>query len=400
MSGTPLCDELLKGVAVVIDDEVGKSSSDIAHLIEEIEKRNIPCLKYSELPDNSVIENFSDVPFIILDWKFGSEDGVTVSQYQVEDNIAFIRDVRKYCFVPIFIFTNKGLDDLEEDLRSHNASDFVGDSMIFLKNKSELIDGKLFDEIEEWLKSTPSAYVIKKWAFEYKKAKISMFNDLYSKSKNWPSVFWKGYVTDSTNPSDELSEMLMKNLQGRFSNIKFDEQVINQHISESGNGEDLHKVWEGAYFIPNASLDENTVKPGDVFLINGEYFINIKPECDCVIRNDNELELYLIEGKICSKNNIGNLLKSRNDNGTKRWETNRNNDGGHACFGICGSKDINFKFKSFKIMDWTLIKNCRIGRLTQPFIGIIQQKFASHIQRIGLPPLPYELGEYIHNKYK
>ena len=136
MSGTPLCDELLKGVAVVIDDEVGKSSSDIAHLIEEIEKRNIPCLKYSELPDNSVIENFSDVPFIILDWKFGSEDGVTVSQYQVEDNIAFIRDVRKYCFVPIFIFTNKGLDDLEEDLRSHNASDFVGDSMIFLKNKS------------------------------------------------------------------------------------------------------------------------------------------------------------------------------------------------------------------------------------------------------------------------
>ena len=230
MSGTPLCDELLKGVAVIIDDEVGESSSGISRLIMDIEKRKIPCLKYSELPDNSVIDNFSDAPFIILDWKFGSGDGVTVSQYQLEDNIDFIRHVRKNCFVPIFIFTNQNLDNLKDDLRSHDAADFVGDSMIFLKNKSELIGGKLFDEIEEWLKSTPSAYVIKKWALEYKKAKISMFNDLYSKSKNWPSVFWNGYGSDGTNPSVELNEMLMQNLQGRFSNIEFDEGIINQNI--------------------------------------------------------------------------------------------------------------------------------------------------------------------------
>lgn len=399
MSDTPLCDELLKGVAVVIDDEVNDSRSDIANLIKNIEERKIPCVKYSELPDNSVAESFSDVPFIILDWKFGMADGVSVSQYQLDDNIHFIQHVRKNCFVPIFIFTNKDLDELKDELRSHNAADLVEDSMIFLKNKNELIDGKLFDEIEEWLKSTPSAYVIKKWALEYKKAKISMFNDLYSKSKNWPSVFWKGYDSDGTNPSVELNEMLMQNLQGRFSNIEFDEEVINQNLSESCNGEDLHKVWEGAYFIQNDSLDENTVKPGDIFLIDGKYYMNIKPECDCVIR-DNELELYLIEGNICSKSNIGNILKCRNDNRTRRCETNRNNDGGHACFGICDGKDINFKFKSFKIMNWALIKKYRVGRLTQPFIGIIQQKFASHIQRIGLPPLPYELGEYINNKYK
>ena len=71
MSDTPLCDELLKGVAVVIDDEVNDSRSDIANLIKNIEERKIPCVKYSELPDNSVAESFSDVPFIILDWKFG-----------------------------------------------------------------------------------------------------------------------------------------------------------------------------------------------------------------------------------------------------------------------------------------------------------------------------------------
>ena len=137
MSGTPLCDELLKGIAVVIDDQINDSDSDIAKLIEDIEEKHIPCVKYSELPDISVVESFSDILFIILDWKFDMADGVSGSQYQVEDNIDFIRHVRKNCFVPIFIFTNKILDDLEEDLRSHNAADIVGDSMIFLKNKSQ-----------------------------------------------------------------------------------------------------------------------------------------------------------------------------------------------------------------------------------------------------------------------
>lgn len=395
MSGTPLCDELLKGIAVVIDDQINDSDSDIAKLIEDIEEKHIPCVKYSELPDISVVESFSDILFIILDWKFDMADGVSGSQYQVEDNIDFIRHVRKNCFVPIFIFTNKILDDLEEDLRSHNAADIVGDSMIFLKNKSELIGGKLFDEIEEWLKSTPSAYVIKKWAMEYKKAKNSMFLDLYSKHSSWPSIFWKRFDTDGTNPSYELREMLMKNLLCRCSGCEFDKEIVCPPGTVEYSGEDYLSVWGGSYFIDEKHLDSKSIMPGDIFFKNGKYLINIKAECDCVLRDNSNPQLYLLEGAVCN----GGMLESKKAlfKKDKKYHINTQ-ESSFLCIGISDNKQILFNFKSLSIKTWRSLKKYRIGRLTQPFIGSIQQKYATYLHRIGLPPTPDEICKLLIGK--
>ena len=43
-------EELFKGIAVIIDDEINDESSPIFNIRKLIEKRNIPVLTYAEIP--------------------------------------------------------------------------------------------------------------------------------------------------------------------------------------------------------------------------------------------------------------------------------------------------------------------------------------------------------------
>ena len=47
-----------------------------------------------------------------------------------------------------------------------------------------------------------------------------------------------------------------------------------------------------------------------------------------------------------------------------------------------------FTFRELKIKKWKDIKDYRIGRLLPPYITKIQQKYASYLQRLGLPSIP------------
>ena len=74
-------ENLSSGIAVVIDDEIGDDKANINNLISQIEKQNMPCLKYKELPEDSVIDHFEGISFLLLDWKLQADTlGESVSE--------------------------------------------------------------------------------------------------------------------------------------------------------------------------------------------------------------------------------------------------------------------------------------------------------------------------------
>ena len=59
-------EELFKGIAVIIDDEINDESSPIFNIRKLIEKRNIPVLTYAEIPSVEIIEAFQRNYILIL----------------------------------------------------------------------------------------------------------------------------------------------------------------------------------------------------------------------------------------------------------------------------------------------------------------------------------------------
>ena len=62
-------EKLFSGVAVVIDDEVNDSSSNINKIVAQIESAKIPVLKYTSLPEDDIVSHFQNLSFLLLDWR-------------------------------------------------------------------------------------------------------------------------------------------------------------------------------------------------------------------------------------------------------------------------------------------------------------------------------------------
>ena len=63
----------------------------------------------------------------------------------------------------------------------------------------------MFTEIENWLKETPSIYVLKEWEYYMAKAKLNLFKDFNDIYTNWAEVLQKSYKEDGVDPDNELN---------------------------------------------------------------------------------------------------------------------------------------------------------------------------------------------------
>lgn len=213
-------EKLLNGIAVVIDDQIG-NESEIDNFISQIEKQSIPYITYKKLPKDD-IEHFDGISFLLLDWKLQQDElsqaltkGVTqptgLSKFSIEENISFLRKLKESCFTPIFIFTNESVSEVIEILKSNDLYHDNKPNYIFVKNKKDLKGRtKLFKTIEDWIKKTPSIYILKAWEKEYQLAKNKLFHDFYRISPNWPTILWQSFSADGVNMSLELGEMITK----------------------------------------------------------------------------------------------------------------------------------------------------------------------------------------------
>jgi len=389
--------DIFNGIAVIIDDEIGEETAYINKLIEQIEDKNIPCVKYTALPNEDSIDNLQGISFLLLDWLILETDirdflteGVninsTLQRELTNANIQFIKRLKEKCFIPIFIFTNEDTSEIISKLEMNNLYKSDKSNFIFVKNKSELLDGELFNEIYSWIQETPSIYVLKEWEKEYEKAKNRLFWDFYNMSPSWPKILWDNFSSDSVNMSGALGEVISRNLCTRMTPFSFREDYLLDDISNDDKDE-VRRVLEGERFIKEDGLHKDSIAAGDVFKLKGKIYLNIRPDCDCVPnRNDehstiDDVNLYLLKGNRLANDKEGDCFNEKYGHFNEQ-------DNNSIVFSMIECKSYVFQFKDLNIKNWSELKNKRIGRLLPPYITRIQQRYAFYLQRQGLPRTP------------
>ena len=384
------------GIAVIIDDDIGDENANVSLLIDSIEAKHIPCIKYVTLPNDRCVKNFADAAFIILDWNLhnslGSlgEYGVRSTLLKEEDeqeNIRFIQLVLKSCFVPLFIFTNENTADVESKLRASDLYTADIPNRIFIESKSSLVNGNDLDlKITQWTKKNPSVQILNKWDFAYKKAKSELFNDFYAASPCWPLIMKKEMDEDGISPDTAFIDLITRNLITRISplaTVSFDSALLANSKSDRTA---IEKVLQGERYIHKRKLGDKEIRTGDLFKLDGKYYLNIKSHCDLLRCNRTQLDLYLLEGTVFTDEEIQTRFESEYAEG---WKGNWKNHVDEAIISyLDDQKHIRFSFRDFSIRKWVDIKDYRVGRLLDPYMLNVQQRFSLYISRQGFLRIP------------
>ena len=180
--------QLFSGVGVVIDEaihEQEQTPNRIQVIVKSIRSKHIPVLEYDDLPKENEISRLHSISFLILDWNLSGIH--PIPNATITDNIEFIKKLYEVCFVPLFIFSDEDPHTIEVALSEQNITSQK--CPIFIKKKEDIdtVD-KLFDEIEKWIKKTPSVYVLKEWEKSTREAKTKMLWTLSTAHPVWPKI--------------------------------------------------------------------------------------------------------------------------------------------------------------------------------------------------------------------
>lgn len=393
---------LFKGLAIVIDDQIFEAGSEIDQIINLIKKHGGYVVGMDALPAaNSDFQNFSGAAFFIMDWQLHGnllvdpETGAsiaipsTLKRQHLQEKVEFLTNLKNTKLAPVFIFTNDDPEVVRDALHKHPDLYQKGKpSHIFVYNKIDVIAKGVFEVLNEWIMATPSVLVLKSWEHEYERAKNSMFSDFYSRSIYWPALLWRTFEADGVPASDELGRVITRNLFSRMTPFHLDlhgfSETMDRHQRESPTEyqSTLLKVLEGERFVRKEGLHDDSIAPGDVFKDKGYYWINIRPDCDCVVRGDMaDVDLYILKGSKVSNREISkNLDVDRGVFSEREDEV--------IVFAMYDGSSVSFKLKEIHVRQWSEMKKLRIGRLLAPFLTRVQQRYSGYLQRPGLPKIP------------
>lgn len=414
--------ELFKGIAVVIDDEINdivdnefdKSTSDkkiipIHKILDQLDAEHIPYVKYCELPDDGVIENLQNVSFVLLDWKLCSqisqedtEAGVRMPAGKESENdstnIEFLKKLQETCFCPIFIFSNENIDSIILKLKQGRVYKKGSCNNILVKSKSCFADkDTLFNALDEWLKTVAPIYLLKEWDVAYQKSKSNLFIDFQNRSSNWTKILWKTHEGDGVNPCLELSDLISRSITTQMTPLPLESSIF-QNCEDRVNPNELLQCLERQCFVQEKYLDKDSPEVGDVFKINNDYYVNIRPSCDLIPRpscdlipgsrdktSSDTVELYLLKPTTIKRNAAIHDFYNET--------TGTFNEGNIHCiiFPVCDGHLFHFKFKDLEQKKWKDLKAYRVGRLLPPFITKLQMKYSYYLQRQGFPKIPKEI---------
>lgn len=387
--------ELFSGVGIIIDDQIFNDDGHdkIRDIANSLESENIPLLKYDDLPEDDLLPNLSSVGFIILDWDLHQE--IQVGEEYERGVVDFTKGIFEKTASPVFIFSNKDETELKEKLTKYKILRGAQQNPIFIRNKSKLNgDAKsIFSAIDEWLRSSPSVYLLKYWSKSFNDARVKLFREFYKASRNWPRILWKNEIDDIYGDgyngevsevnelvaSSELASIISKNIEAHMLPIKFDKKYILGDNSEPTTKE-INDIMVAQRFIKDKGSSSMT---GDFYQIDGEYYINIRPGCDCVSRDANDGYTYLLKGEHITSKKLFNTQYGK--------FTEQEN---HAIVGpIYKGWFFKFNFKHLTLRNFDEIKVKRIGRVLPPYITHITEKYGLYIQRQALPRIPSKIVE-------
>lgn len=391
-------EELMSGIAVVIDDKLGnittgESSTDrnedlITNIVKQLaQKWSLPFYATEQMPPSDTWPNLLQAAsFVLLDWKLWPPGSATLEQEGVKRHIEFL-DLAKDYLVPVFIFTNEDPEDiasrLPPDLYVETSPE---KSFIFIKRKSDLIPNNSlnFACIENWITQNASVYALKAWEQEFYAAKKELFGRMHAKNPDWPSIFWKAYDDDSVDPGSSLMHLINDNLLGRMRTNVFESGILTKPGATVPE-EDLRSLIGETSCRPESVLLPSETRCGDLFLLSrATFLLNLLPDCDCVPRGDeavDNIELHCVKGKRIRNRELVEKYRMGHFDEVP-WES--------IVFSICNGKSVRFDFRRLQIERFSELRDKRIGRLLHPYLTRIQQRYALYVQRQGLPRIPKE----------
>lgn len=400
-------DPALRGVGVVIDDRVNQEDPGadlVSDLLEQIRDAGIPCVLYDDLPPENQRAHLHNVAFILLDWELwrkpGDEDalsGATVApafkKQAIKKNIQFLKELKKICFAPVFIFSNAAPKGIEDTLKDEGLlSDPPSPAFILVRSKAELArdddnpDGRLLQAITEWTEQTPSVYLLSRWRESMLHSQNTLFWDLYEGDVTWPAVLWKAYEDDKDYPEHGLMDVLHRNTRARMHPLDLDANKIAPPAAPSPDREGIRRVLETAMIVPADRLPAGQYAAGDLFAASRRRFLlNIRCDCDCIPRSETDEEpvLYLLSGKTADEK----TLKEFYD---EKFGLVQKLNVAELAFPVKG-KPLRLNFDELRQATPAEIERdgyTRFGRITPPHSTEIRQRYALYLQREGLPRIP------------
>jgi hypothetical protein len=144
------------------------------------------------------------------------------------------------------------------------------------------------------------------------------------------------------------------------------------------------RVLEGERFLPKNRLHGDALAPGDVFKKGGDYYVNIRPDCDCIARDGEvqaEVKAYLLRGSRITNPKVRERMR-------EKYGDMIESDTESVIFGMTGGVTVSFQFGELLVEASGSWIQHRIGRLLSPYLTRLQQRYSSYLQRPGLSRIP------------
>lgn len=365
---TAIVPHLFKGIAVVIDNGIGKEAA-IDQILASIKASGGHAIGLTERPATDYdLEHFSRVSFFIMDWNLANDGGEPLAagvrlpgglhEEMVAENIAFLKRLSKNRHAPVFIFTNEEPNDVVHELSADpDLHKSVQESHILVRRKVDVTD-KLYEVLEEWARDTPSVLTLRTWEKNHLRAANDLFIDLQNRTPYWPVLLWQTFGEDGVPPNVEMNRLLNRLVESRSELLDLDLTPFVALVEDQRRRDEesyrasMHKVLEGERFLRAERLQPEIYAPGDVFAFpvqdgKTSYYINVRAECDC-LRGSDDMQLYLLQAKQV------NDVESKID--PKFGTFTSEKDGEAIVFAMMDGETYSIKFKDMKIKTLKQIK--------------------------------------------
>ena len=400
-------EELLVGPAVVVDDKFGnQEDASLEQIVGQLRDASIPIVGRTSLPDREELRHWRGYSLVILDWELisppdGGEvlgPGISIPEGLSKSNatqvVEFIDQLVGAVYCPIFLFSNQSPEAISREIyASTSLPESVLRARLLVMPKSQVAEG-LFDELSKWFALHPAVYALKVWQAGHAEAVHDFFSELEASSSSWPCVLWETSLKDGTDPASELSESIGRNMQHRMRPLAFDDKVMapSAGYSKPLPGS-LRRVVHRSAVIGGAHLSPLEIMPGDLFyseaLVEGlpeKILINITPACDLVPRKGTKLadvRLTLLHANLVPKDQLGSNKKYDD------LEKRSGSPSAEVMYVLLDSiRPYVVSFRDWSHSSWAEVGEMRSGRLIEPYITQLQQKFAFYFHRQGIPRLP------------
>lgn len=406
---------MFKGDIVIIDDEVNDASTDIYKIKQYLMENHFQTRSYESIPLVEEVRGL-DIAFIICDWRFKDRD----DDLNAEQIISFLNEVTCNRLIPIFICTSLDKQFVKNYL-IEGCKKFKDNyaSCIFVVNKNEIQNEKIFDIIDQWISNNPSIKTMKAWEKAIERAKEKLFSDLYDESEYWPLVLYDSFEADGEDPNEELGQFLSRNLIARSSGSFEFEKIKCRKLGSI----DIVGVLDGerTFYYQDENVNDTTLlHTGDIFESAGKLYINIKRQCD-LMRGNKDVYLLTLESagrmggapvrltedkqSLCILGKEHNIAKKKLENINEALnnafvKTNALHQGKFLeknyeviipC--VYHLEVCRINLRSLKVITVDTLKTDykRKARLLEPYINIVTEKFATYVSSKGTMRTPETL---------